>query len=90
MMKTNLLDLNNDILNIIGDYIKQDNIKEQRKIDKEIIFKGIDNNIAFQVRVRVFDSKSINKLLYDIMHDGILTLEECKEYTDTMKNRKIL
>ena len=30
-MNTNLLDLNNDILNIIGDYVKQDNIKEQKK-----------------------------------------------------------
>ena len=28
-MNTNLLDLNNDALNIIGDYIKKDNIKEK-------------------------------------------------------------
>ncbi len=25
MMNTNLLDLNNDVLNIIGDYVKKDN-----------------------------------------------------------------
>ena len=33
MMNTNLLDLNNDILNIIGDYVKKDNF--ERKIMKE-------------------------------------------------------
>ena len=33
MMKTNinLLDLDNDILKIIGDYVKQDNMKRIRK-----------------------------------------------------------
>ena len=31
-MNTNLLDLNNDILDIIGTYVKQDNV---RKIKKE-------------------------------------------------------
>ncbi len=32
-MNTNLLDLNNDVLNIIGDYVKKDNF--ERKIMKE-------------------------------------------------------
>ena len=31
----NLLDLDNDVLNIIGDYIKRDNVKEE-------IFKRVD------------------------------------------------
>ncbi len=35
-MNTNLLDLNNDILNIIGDYVKKDN---DRRIDKNMILK---------------------------------------------------
>ena len=36
-MKTiNLLDLDNDILNVIGDYVKKDN---ERRIDKEDDFK---------------------------------------------------
>ena len=30
MMNFNLLDLNNDILNIIGDYVKEDNFKTIR------------------------------------------------------------
>jgi hypothetical protein len=34
-MNTNLLDLNNDILNIIGDYVKQDNnIREFNELIK--------------------------------------------------------
>jgi hypothetical protein len=28
-MNTNLLDLNNDVLNIIGDYVKEANFKNQ-------------------------------------------------------------
>jgi hypothetical protein len=31
MENINLLDLDNDILNIIGDYVKQDNTKRIRK-----------------------------------------------------------
>jgi hypothetical protein len=31
-MNTNLLDLNNDILNIIGDYVKKDNLEKKIKM----------------------------------------------------------
>ena len=30
-MNTNLLDLNNDVLNIIGDYVQKDILEEKRK-----------------------------------------------------------
>jgi hypothetical protein len=30
-MNTNLLDLNNDVLNIIGDYVKKDILEEEEK-----------------------------------------------------------
>ena len=33
MMKTNLLDLNNDILNIIGRYVKKDNLEKKIKAE---------------------------------------------------------
>jgi hypothetical protein len=42
-MNTNLLDLNNDILNIIGGYVKQDNTDRMEKHIKEI-FKFLRNN----------------------------------------------
>jgi hypothetical protein len=41
-MNTNLLDLDNDILNIIGDYVKQDN---KEIIEKEEHFKYADEGI---------------------------------------------
>jgi len=39
MMNTNLLDLNNDVLNIIGDYVKKDN--NERIKDYNFIFDVI-------------------------------------------------
>ncbi len=84
-MNTNLLDLNNEVLNIIGGYVKQDNIKEQRNRENKVIFKSMDRNIAFLIRINHFDSNHNNKVLNDIIHDGILTLEECQEYADSVK-----
>ena len=37
MMKTNLLHLNNDILNIIGGYVKKDNLKKEIFKEEQII-----------------------------------------------------
>jgi len=49
MEKINLLDLDNDVLNIIGDYVKADNferIKEEEKQDKKMeIFKFVDEEM---------------------------------------------
>ena len=47
--------------------------------------KSIDDNIDFLIRINDFNSNRINKILYDITHDGILTMEECKEYADTKR-----
>ena len=41
-MNTNLLDLNNDILTLIGDYVKKDNIEREKK---ERAFKFVDNEL---------------------------------------------
>ena len=54
MEKINLLDLDNDVLNIIGDYVKADNferIKEEEKQNKKMeIFKFVDEKIK-QLRI---------------------------------------
>ncbi len=43
MDQLNLLDLNNDVLNIIGDYVKQDNnIREFNDLIKKEIFDYVD------------------------------------------------
>ena len=44
MMNTNLLDLNNDVLNIIGDYVKKDNVNKIKRGD-----------ITFNEYVEIFD-----------------------------------
>ena len=41
---TNLLDLDNDILQIIGDYVKMDNVY---RIEKEKDFEKTDNLINY-------------------------------------------
>ncbi len=45
-MNTNLLDLNNDILNIIGDYVKKDNIDRIENFEKVDILYNILNRIG--------------------------------------------
>ena len=37
MMNTNLLDLNNDILNIIGGYVKKDNFEKQLEEEEQVL-----------------------------------------------------
>jgi hypothetical protein len=49
-MNTNLLDLNNDILNIIGDYVKKDNIERE---EKERAFKFVDNELKYLKKDKV-------------------------------------
>ena len=46
MMNTNLLDLNNDILNIIGDYVKKDNIDRIENFEKVDILYNVLNRIG--------------------------------------------
>ena len=53
MEKINLLDLNNDVLNVIGDYVKKDNIdrmttnynKREDEKTKKIIFKFVTSQL---------------------------------------------
>ena len=45
-MNINLLDLNNDILNIIGDYVKKDNIERIENFEKVDILYNILNRIG--------------------------------------------
>ena len=49
MENMNLLDLNNDILNIIGGYVKQDNnIREFNELIKKEIFDYVDIKIKIK------------------------------------------
>ena len=53
-MNTNLLDLNNDILNIIGGYVKKDNADRMEKLIKES-FKQVD--ILYNILKRIAQVK---------------------------------
>ena len=44
MENNNLLDLNDDILNIIGEFVKKDNAKG---IEKEMDFKDLDKSMDY-------------------------------------------
>ena len=50
MDQFNLLDLNNDVLNIIGDYVKQDNHDKMRKERvKQLLKKDLFNYVDYEV-----------------------------------------
>ena len=70
-------------------YVKEDNKKEGRKKEKKIIFKSMDDEILFLSRTNNFDHKQINKLISNIIHDGVLTLEGCTEYAYKVKERNL-
>ena len=49
MDQFNLLDLDNDVLNIIGDYVKQDNnIREFNELIKKEIFDYVDKKMKIK------------------------------------------
>ena len=51
-MNTNLLDLNNDVLNIIGDYVKKDN-----RIKKEKFKQDMMDYIDIQMKIERKDAR---------------------------------
>ena len=61
METINLLDLDNDILNVIGDYVKKDN---ERRIDKEDDFKKTDFIMNYLKENNKFNKYEIGEALY--------------------------
>ena len=58
----NLLDLNNDVLNIIGDYIKRDNVKEE-------IFQRADRWTNYLKKKNRFGKDKMWWLVWRILFD---------------------
>ena len=90
MEKINLLDLDNDVLNIIGDYVKADNferIKEEEKQDKKMeIFKFVDENIK-QLRIDAKKEKiKISKFDFNFAVLLIFDKYFVTNYGDNWKN----
>ena len=83
----NLLDLNNDVLNIIGVYVKKDNL--ERKIIKDRQMKS-DKQIINGKEIRIcpyfcwFDLKN-----YDIKVRGTISKDNIKKYLFDNINNEI-
>ena len=89
MMTTNinLLDLDKDILNIIGDYVRKDN---NRRIRKEHNFNETDNIINYLKREKKFIKKEIGEAIYSQLFKNCHTKEEINEYIETRNLNNIL
>jgi len=82
METINLLDLDNDILNVIGDYVKKDN---ERRIDKEDDFKKTDFIMNYLKENNKFNKYEIGEALYSQLFKNCCTEAEIKEYVETRK-----
>ena len=79
-MNTNLLDLNNDVLNIIGDYVKQDNAD---RMEKEEDFKYADEGMNYLKNNNKFVKEEINEIIYDRLYKRGCSRDNIDEYRKT-------
>ena len=88
MMKNDisLLDLDNDILNIIGDYVKKEN---NRRIRKERNFNETDFIMDRLKRKNNFIKKEIGEAIYSQLFKNCHTKEEIDEYIETRNLKNI-
>jgi hypothetical protein len=70
----NLLDMNNDVLNIIGDYVKRNNEVEE-------IFKRVDKWTNYLKKKNRFGKDEMRWLVYYQLHD--CSYDEIDEYIKT-------
>ena len=87
MENMNLLDLNNDILNIIGGYVKADN---KRRIRKENDFEKTDFIMNRLKENNKFIKYEISEALYSQLFKNGCTEEEIKEYVETRKLKRYI
>ena len=87
METINLLDLDNDILNIIGGYVKHDN---NRRIRKEHNFNETDFIINRLKRKNNFIKNEIGEAIYSQLFKNCHTKDEINEYIETRNLKNIL
>ena len=80
MENMNLLDLDNDVLNIIGGYVKKDN---ERRIDKEDDFEKTDFIINYLKENNKLNKYEVGEAIYSQLFKNGCTEEEIKEYVET-------
>ena len=86
-MNTNLLDLDNDILNIIGGYVKRDN---DSRMDKEEDFVNTDNYINYLRKNNKLNKYEIKEVLYSSLFKRCYTPEDIKEYVVSRKLKRYI
>ena len=86
-MNTNLLDLDNDILNIVGDYVKTDNAY---RIEKEEDFVNTDNYINYLRENNKLNKYEIKEVLYSSLFKLCYTAEDIKEYVVSRKLKRYI
>ena len=69
-MNTNLLDLNTDILNIIGGYVKKDNVDKMEELIKEN-FKQVD--ILYDILKRIGQVKKSKPIMRRLLQLFLFT-----------------
>ena len=87
MMKTNinLLDLDNDILNIIGEYVIEDNIKNEclkqwiEIYTKKKIIKDLDKEIAI-LKHKDETGELLGNLIHDKLNKKIFSFDEILDF----------
>ena len=84
---TKLLDLDDDILNIIGNYVKKDN---ERKIKREKDFESTDYIMNRLKMKNNFTREEIGEAIYSQLFKKCYTSEEIQEYIDTRELNKYL
>jgi hypothetical protein len=82
MDQFHLLDLDNDVLNIIGDYVKKDN---ERRIDKEDDFEKMDHILNHLKEKNKLNKYEIGEAIYSQLFKNCCTKEEIDEYIETRK-----
>ncbi len=86
MMNTNLFDLDNDILNIIGDFVEKDN---GYRIEKEEDFANTDNYINQLRENNKLNKYEIEEVPYSSLFKLCYTPEDIKEYVVSRKLKDI-
>ena len=87
MMNTNLLDLNNDILNIIGDYVKKEN---EYRIYKEDNFKEADKGLNYLKKKKKFIGEELMVIIYCHLYKSGVNYDEIIEYITSRNLLNIL
>ncbi len=84
---TNLLDLDNDILQIIGDYVKIDNAY---RIEKEKDFEKTDKLINYLKENNKLNKYEIKEVLYSSLFKSCYQPEDIKEYVVSRKLKRFI